>query len=396
MSAGDKASRQRLDAIDFLRGLVMIVMALDHVRDFFTYAQFNPTNLAVATAPYFLTRWITHFCAPVFSFLTGAGAYLWYSRGHTKPELSRFLLTRGVWLIFLELVVTRCFGWAFNFDYRITVAVVMWVLGWSMIVLCAAVWLPSRIFAGIALLTIAGHNALDGVRPETFGPFRFLWKLLHSPGNITIAPGHNFYVSYVLIPWFAVMMAGFSVGPVFLWEPARRKKFLLQLGAAATALFILARAFNHYGDPAPWAVQKTALFTVFSFVNCNKYPPSLDYLLMTLGPALILLGLLDGFRFERLRPVIVFGRVPLFYYVFHIPLMHLAAVAICYVRFGSAHWLFESRSIADFPATRPPGWGFNLAVVYLIWILLVLTLYPACRWYAGVKRRSDNPWLSYL
>lgn len=396
MAAGDKASRQRLDAVDFLRGLVMIVMALDHVREFFTYAQFSPTNLAVTTAPYFLTRWVTHFCAPVFSLLTGVGACLWYSRGHTKPELSRFLLARGAWLIFLELVLTRCFGWAFNFDFRITVAIVLWVLAWSMIVLAAAVWLPPRIFTGIALLAIAGHNALDGVRAATFGPFAWLWIMLHGQGNLAIAPGYNFYVAYAIIPWFAVMMAGFSLGSVFLWEPARRRRFLLRLGAAVTGLFILVRAFNLYGDPSKWTPQKNALFTVFSFVNCSKYPPSLDFLLMTLGPSLILLGLLDGFRFERLRPVIVFGRVPLFYYVVHIPMMHLAAVAICYVQFGSAHWLFESHTIGDFPAMRPPGWGFSLAVVYLIWILLVVTLYPACRWYAGVKRRSDNPWLSYL
>ena len=193
----------RLQSIDFLRGLVMIFMALDHVRDWFTYAQFNPTNLAVTTGPYFMTRWITHFCAPVFSLLTGVGAFIWYTRGHySKPELSRFLLVRGAWLIFLELVVTRCFGWAFNFDFKITGAIVIWELGWSMIVLAGAVWLPSRVLTGIALVTIACQSLLTHVSENAFGSFAWLWRMLFSRGNIVIAPGHNLYVAYAIIPWF--------------------------------------------------------------------------------------------------------------------------------------------------------------------------------------------------
>ena len=396
MSTGAQTTGHRLQTIDFLRGLIMIVMALDHVRDFFTSAHFDPADLTSTTAAYFFTRWITHFCAPVFSLLTGVGAFLWYSRGHTKSELSRFLLTRGLWLVFLELTVTRCLGWAFNFDYRITLGGVLWILGWSMIVLALAVRLPERVFTIVALVTIFGHNMLDGIRAQTLGGFSWLWVLLHQPAPLTIAPGYGFFPAYVLIPWFAVMMTGFSLGHVFLWEPARRKEFLLRSGIAATALFVLIRGLNHYGDRVPWATQKSALFDVLSFVNCTKYPPSLDYLLMTLGPALILLGLLDGFDWGRLRPVIVFGRVPLFYYVLHIPLMHLAAVVICYLQYGSAHWMFTSLTIADFPAMRPPGWGFRLAIVYLIWMLLVLALYPLCRWFAGVKRRSSAAWLSYF
>jgi uncharacterized membrane protein len=230
----------------------MIFMALDHVREFFTYAQFNPTNLAVTTAPYFLTRWITHFCAPVFSFLTGVGAYLWYSRGRTKYELSLYLLKRGVWLIFPELTVTRCFGWAFNFDHRITLAGVLWILGWSMIVRGGAIWLPMRTIAAVALATIAGHNTLDRVSASDFGRFSWIWALLHGPANLTIGPGYNFFTAYVLIPWFAVMMAGFSLGPVFPWEATRRKPFLLRLGALVTLLFILLRWVNSKGDPATW------------------------------------------------------------------------------------------------------------------------------------------------
>jgi uncharacterized membrane protein len=397
-------SSHRLQSIDFLRGLIMIIMALDHVRDFFTVARFDPVDLTATTAPYFLTRWITHFCAPVFSLLTGVGAYLWYSRGYsdghsrgrTKPELSRFLLTRGIWLVILEITITRCLEWQFNFDYHFTLGGVLWILGWSMIVLAGAVWLPMPVFTAVALITIVGHNALDGIAPDAFGDFAWLWKFLHTPGILTFAPGYTMYTAYVLIPWFAVMMAGFSLGQVFLWESARRERFLLRLGIVLTALFILVRGLNQYGDPSHWAPQKSALFTVLSFLNCTKYAPSLDYLLMTLGPSIVLLALLDRFRFSGLRPVTVFGRVPMFYYLVHIALIHLAAVAVCFVQFGSAHWLLSSSSIADFPSQFPPGWGFRLAGVYLVWILLIASLYPLCRWFAGVKHRNRAEWLSYF
>jgi uncharacterized membrane protein len=333
----------------------------------------------------------------VFSLLTGVGAFLWYSRGkHTKPELTRFLWTRGVWLIFLEVVVTRCFGWAFNFDYRITVAAVLWVLGLSMIVLAGAVRLPLRIFTGIALFVIAAHNLLGGISAKSFGGFAWLWRVLHEPGPIEIARGHTLFISYTLIPWFAVMMAGYSLGHVYLWEAPRRRRFLLRAGTIASILFIAIRAINHYGDPAPWSVQKSGLFTVFSFINTTKYPPSLAFLPMTLGPAMILLGLIDSMEFHRLKPVVTFGRVPLFYYTVHIPAMHLIAIAIGYVKFGAIHWFFTSNSMAEFPSQRPPGWGFSLIVVYIIWICLVAALYPLCRRYAEVKRRGGHAWLSYF
>ena len=391
MSAG----KHRLDAIDFLRGLVMIVMALDHVRDLFTNVAFSPTNIAATTGPYFFTRWITHFCAPVFSLLTGLGAYLWYTRGNrTKAELSRFLASRGVWLIFLELVLTRCFGWAFNFDFQITIAGILWILGWSMLVLAVAIWLPPRVFAAIAFMSIAAHNLLTRIPAPA--PSAWWWDFLYRQANIEIAPGHNFFFAYVLIPWYAVMMAGFALGPVFLWDAPRRKRFLLRTGLAATALFIVIRACNGYGDPAPWTSAKNSFFTALSFLNTTKYPPSLDFLLMTLGPALILLALLDGVQFRRLTPVVIFGRVPLFYYVVHITAMHLIAIAICAAQFGAVWWMFTSHSIAEFPFTRPPGWGFSLWGVYLIWAVVVVLMYPLCRWYASVKRRGTSPLFSYL
>ncbi len=391
-----RTASHRFDSIDFLRGLIMIVMALDHVRDYFSSAQFDPTDFSQTTGAYFLTRWITHFCAPVFSLLTGVGAYLWYSRGRTKAELSRFLVTRGLWLVFLELTVTRCLGWTFNFNYQMTLAGVLWILGWSMIVLAGAVWLPSRLFLSVALITIAGHDALRRVGPDSFGQYGWLWKMLHSPGNIEVTPGHNFFTAYVLIPWFAVMMAGFSLGRVFEWDAARRRTFLLRAGRGALALFIALRAINAYGDPQQWSTQKTAWFTIFSFLNATKYSPSLDYLLMTLGPALILLGLTNGADFSKWRFVVTFGRVPLFYYMLHIPLMHLTAVALCAWMTGDAHLLFVSHSIADFPAAKPPGWGFGLGGVYLVWALLIAALYPLCRWFAELKQKNRSPWLSYL
>jgi uncharacterized membrane protein len=297
-----------------------------------------------------------------------------------------------VWLIFLEVVLTRCFGWAFNFDFRITLAGVLWILGWSMIVLAGAIWLPPRAFAAATLVSIAGHNLLTRIP----APSAWWWDFLYRQANVEFAPGRNFFFAYVLIPWYAVMMAGFALGPVFLWEAPRRRKFLMRMGAGATTLFFVIRTVNGYGDPAPWAQAKTSFFTVLSFFNTTKYPPSLDFLLMTLGPSLILLALIDGVEFHRLTPIVIFGRVPLFYYVVHITLMHLIAIAICAAQNGAVWWMFTSRSIAEFPFLRPPGWGFGLPGVYLIWAVVVILMYPLCRWYAGVKRRGTSPLFSYL
>jgi uncharacterized membrane protein len=384
------ATRVRLESIDVLRGVIMIIMALDHVRDFFSNTGFNPTDPAQTTVPLFFTRWITHFCAPVFFLLTGTGAYL-SLRKKSKRELSRFLFTRGLWLIFLELGVYRCFGWQFNFDYHVTMLIVLWALGWAMITLSALVYLPAWMVTTFGVVMVATHNLLDSVQSSS--P---LWTILHSPNFILRTPEHVIFVTYVLIPWVGVTAAGYGLGQLFRWAPDRRRAFLLRLGGGLTAAFIVIRGLNIYGDPVRWTTQKSAAFTVLSFLNTNKYPPSLLYLLMTLGPAMLLLWALDGRTPRVLRPALDIGRVPMFYYLLHVPLIHLIAVIVCFSRYGQAHWMFESATLQDFPVTLPPGWGYPLPVIYMIWALVVLALYPLCSWFAGVKQRRSDAWLSYF
>jgi uncharacterized membrane protein len=382
--------RVRLESIDLLRGVIMIVMALDHVRDFFGNSGLNPTDPTTTTVPLFFTRWITHFCAPVFFLLTGTGAYL-SLRKRSKTELSRFLFTRGLWLIFLELTVVRCFGWQFNFDYQLTLVMVLWALGWSMIVLSILVYLPAWIVAAFGVLMIATHNLLDSV--QSSNP---LWIILHSQSFIVNHPGRVIFVGYPLIPWIGVTAAGYGLGQIYSWPSARRTAFLLRLGVAVTAGFLVLRFINVYGNPFPWTAQSTPVRTMLSFLNTTKYPPSLLYLMMTLGPALLLLWVFDGGTPQWLRPALAIGKVPMFYYLLHIPLIHLIAVAVCYARYGQVYWMFESPTLAQFPITKPPGWGYSLPIVYLVWACVVLALYPLCHWFAGLKQRRGDAWLSYF
>jgi uncharacterized membrane protein len=384
------AKRVRIESIDIVRGVIMIIMALDHVRDFFGNSGFNPTDPATTTIPLFFTRWITHFCAPVFFLLTGTGAYLSLAK-KSKRELSRFLFTRGLWLIFLELTVTRCLGWQFNFDYHLTMLMVLWALGWAMIVLSVLVYLPARAVAAFGVVMIATHNLFDSV--DSSNP---LWSILHSPNIILNHPGRVIFVPYALIPWVGVTAAGYGLGQIYRWPSERRKAFLLPLGLGLTAAFVILRGINLYGDPLRWSMQRSAAFTVLSFLNTTKYPPSLLYLLMTLGPALLFLWAVDAGTPRWVRPALIVGKVPMFYYLLHIPLIHLLALAVCYVRYGQVHWMFESPGLAEFPITKPPGWGYSLPVVYLVWILVVLILYPLCRWFAGLKQRRSDNWLSYF
>jgi uncharacterized membrane protein len=338
----------------------------------------------------FFTRWITHFCAPVFFLLTGTGAYLALGR-KSKAELSRFLLTRGLWLIFVELVPLRCMGWQFNFDYRVTMIFVLWALGWAMIVLSALVFLPDWLVIVFGVVMIATHNLLDGI--QSTHP---LFTLLHSPGFLLNTPRHIVFVAYPLIPWIGVTAAGYGLGRIYRWPSQRRKALLLRLGAICTTGFVAMRWINAYGDPNRWSVQKSAAFTVLSFLNTTKYPPSLLFLLMTLGPAMLALWAFDGRTPRVLRPVLTFGKVPMFYYVLHVPLIHLISVIICYARYGHIYWMFQSPTLRDFPVTAPPGWGLSLPGIYLVWAIVVITLYPLCRWFAGLKQRRSDPWLSYL
>jgi uncharacterized membrane protein len=381
--------RARLESVDLLRGVIMIIMALDHTRDFFGQPG-SPTNLATASVALFSTRWITNFCAPVFFLLTGTGAFL-SLRKKTKRELSRFLFTRGLWLIFLELVLFRCLIEQFNFDYHATIITVLWALGWSMIVLSVLVYLPTSVITAFGIVMIATHNLFDPIRSTN--P---IWSILHSPNVIFSSSGHTVFIAYPLIPWIGVTAAGYGLGQIYAWSPARRRAFLLRLGIALSLSFVVLRAINIYGDPSRWVVQRTTIYTALSFLNTTKYPPSLLFLLMTLGPALVFLWAVDTHTPSLLRPALIIGKVPMFYYLLHFFFIHLLAVIICYARYRHIHWMFESPDLAHFPITQPSGWGLTLPFVYLLWAFVVITLYPLCRRYAALKQRSNNPLLSYL
>jgi uncharacterized membrane protein len=386
--------RQRVDVVDVVRGIIMVLMALDHTRDFFGDAAASPTNLATTTVALFFTRWVTHFCAPTFFLLTGTGAYL-SRRRRSVADLSRFLITRGLWLILLEVTVIR-FLWQFNLDYRLTLLNVIWALGWAMIVLGLLVYLPTRARAAIGLVLIATHNLFDGVRPGTFGALAPVWSLLHVPSIILPGPGHIVFSAYPLIPWIGVTAVGYALGSLWDLSPERRRALLLRMGLGCVVAFLVLRGFNVYGDPIPWAAQSRGSMTLVSFLNLNKYPPSLLFLLMTLGPVLLALRTLDGHTPTLLRPAQIIGKVPFFYYLMHVLFLHVIAVGAMLARFGSIGPAVTSPTLDRFPITQPPGWPAGLPVVYLVWIVVVLALYPFCAWYADVKRRSSNPWLSYL
>ena len=393
-AAAESGARGRVDAVDVLRGAVMILMALDHTRDYFGNAAANPTDLATTTAPLFFTRWVTHFCAPVFFLLSGTGAYLSLDR-KSPAALSRFLLVRGLWLVVLEITVVRAL-WQFNVDYRVTLLNVLWALGWSMVALSALVRLPLWASGAVGVAMIALHNLADAVQPAAFGALAPVWTVLHQPGFLAMTPRHTVFVAYPLVPWIGVMAVGYALGPVLTWPAERRRAFLLRAGAALTSAFVALRALNVYGDPSPWTPHGREGFTLLSFLNASKYPPSLLFLLMTLGPALLFLRLADRRVPRVLHPALVIGRVPLFYYVLHVALLHTLALAVCYVRYGAVSWMVESPSIDRFPVTQPPGWPAPLAAVYLAWAVAVVLLYPCCRWYAAVKARRTHRWLSYL
>src|SRR5947199_4117562 len=309
------------------------------------------SSYKVSTTAQILTCWITYFCAPVFFLLTGTGAYLSLRRKSPR-ELSGFLLTRGLWLIFLEVVVLRCFAYQFNFDFRVTMLLVLWALGWAMITLAALVRLPASVVTAFGIVLVAGHNLFDRVRSAS--P---LWSILHRPGFVLNTPEHLVFVAYPLIPWIGVTAIGFGLGRIYDWSPDRRRAVLLRLGAALSLGFLVIRGLNVYGDPSRWTRQKSVAFTVLSFLNTTKYPPSLLFLLMTLGPALIFLALDDRHTPRALRPALTIGMETLFYSLLHFSLTHLLAVAICHLRYGSAHWMFESPDLAHYPFTPPPGGG---------------------------------------
>jgi uncharacterized membrane protein len=391
-------SSSRLDVIDLVRGLVMVIMALDHVRDFFAPAGFDPTDLSRTTAAWFFTRWISHYCAPVFVFLAGTGAFLYGCRGRTKSEVAAFLFTRGLWLVFLELTLVNL-GWSFNFQYQFVLLQVIWVIGWSMVTLSALIFLPTWLVAALGLLLIGGHNYFAGARGEELIPIRWLRAFLLSGDQFQIeVPGWHVVrvvLAYPLLPWLGVMCAGYGFGALWLLPPKRRRPLIAGLGVAATLLFLVLRYLNGYGDLFRWSEQSSNLFTFLSFINCWKYPPSLLFVLMTLGPAMIVLALFDRPTGPVSGWFVLFGRVPLFYYLLHVPLIHIVAIICANDRYGETAFLLKNPLFFDRQA-MPSGYGYGLPIIYMVWIGIVLALHPACEWFAYVKRRWPTWWLSYL
>ncbi len=383
--------RPRLDSIDLMRGIVMVLMVLDHTKGTFWTAPFDPLDADATNLPTYLTRWFTHFCAPAFCFLMGTGAYL-SGRRRTRSELSRFLLTRGLWLIFLEFTIVK-FGLQFNFSLDMSIALVFWSLGWSLVFVSALVVFPARVVGALGVVMILTHNLLDGIKPEVFGPFRPLWLILHQPGVISLTAHSNLLVAYPLIPWLGVAAAGYGFGEIVTMEPNRRRRVMVTLGLALTAAFFLLRAVDVYGDPLKWSPRASALRTCFSFFNCQKYPPSLLFLLMTLGPTILLLPVLERpvIPAPIARFLITLGRVPFLFFVAQWYVIKILAIVVAVARGYAPDYLY----VPGVPA--PPGVKFDLPMVYVWFAVVLAILYFPCRWFAGVKaRHKDVWWLSYL
>ncbi len=383
--------RARIQSVDALRGLIMIIMVLDHARAFIhSGAQgFNPEDLTKTFPFLFFTRWITHFCAPVFMFTAGIGANQYLSRGHTKRDLVHFLLSRGVWLVFLELTVIR-FAMLFNLNYGMTILGVIWALGWCMIFLAGLIYLPLRILTVGSFAMIALHNLADGINAAQFGGLSWLWLFLHQRESFFIGD-HKILCLYPVIPWVAVMALGFCFGELLTLASNLRQKWMYRSGLTLTIAFVVIRAINLYGDPIPWTHEPTSIFTFLSFLKTSKYPPSLEFLLMTLGPALIMLALLERKIFARTNPLLIFGKVPLFFYIAHLFVLHGTALVMAMPYLGKGAFFIDPLK----PETHPPG--FSLMVVYLVWLAVLFALYPVCLWFSRVKEaRTDLWWLKYL
>jgi uncharacterized membrane protein len=362
--------------------------------------RFDPLDLRYTNAPLFLTRWITHFCAPTFVFLAGTGAFLAGSQGKSEAQLARFLLTRGLWLVVLEFTLNN-FSWSFDIYFDPIIGQVIWAIGGSMVVLAGLVFLPAWAVLAVGLVIVAGHNYFDHVRADSLAPFGWCWTIAKSGGLMEplkfIGLGKpwsrlHVIIAYPLAPWLGVMAAGYGFGAIWQLERQRRRTLLIGLGLLLTTLFVALRYINQYGDPRPWSTQKNTLFTVFSFLDTFKYPPSLLYALMTLGPAILVLGVFDRPLGSWSRPLVIFGRVPLFFYLLHVPLIHLLAVGFALHRHGNAAFMFKNPLFVRWPE----GYGYGLPVVYLLTALVVAVLFPPCWWFAGVKRRHPEGWLSYL
>ena len=388
----------RIESIDLLRGLVMLVMALDHVRMYFGYGTWyaEPTNLATTTPLLFFTRWITHFCAPVFVFLAGTSAFLYGMRKGNARETAWFLFTRGLWLLFVELVIVN-FAWTFDITYSFRLLQVIWAIGISMVVLSALVFLPTSLVLVMGMILVFGHNLLDSVPRQGSSAQDVIWYVLHQPRAVSIDSTHLVNILYPVLPWIGLMAVGYAFGAFYQADiPAgQRRRWVFTIGLGATLLFVLLRGLHLYGEPQDWQVQDSAMFSVMSFLNTTKYPPSLHFLLMTMGPALMLLAALESVRSRLVKPVTVFGKVPFFFYILHLYLIHaLAMMLLMYSGRDGSEYILSAQRIRSGSLS---SFGQSLEAVYIVWILVVLMLYPICKWYQNF--RENHPaiwWLRYL
>lgn len=385
----------RIISIDLLRGLVMMLMALDHVRDFFHLSPMHndPLDLQTTTPFLFFTRWITHYCAPVFVFLAGISAYI-SGQKKSKKELSIFLISRGFWLIFIEFTVV-VLGWSFDPLYHTFVFQVIGAIGMSMIILGLMIWLPfyAILITGISITCF--HNLIDPFEIARNGKVGFLWDIMHHGGfnRYEVLPGHSVFIIYPFVPWAALMMLGYCAGKIYAADVVTRKKILLSLGVGMISAFVIIRYLNSFGDSQHWSLQKNLLFNILSFIDVSKYPPSLLFVLMTIGPAFIFLALTETIRNKFTSVAIVFGRVPFFYYIVHIYLIHFLALILFFATGHSIADAFNSNSMFLF---RADDAGFGLTGVYSVWILVLVLLYPLCKKFSDLKLKNRKWWMSYL
>ena len=389
--------KNRIESIDLLRGIIMIIMALDHSRDYFHSAALvdDPLNLATTSPFLFFTRWITHFCAPIFLFLSGTSAWLQSGR-KTKKELSQFLITRGLWLVLVDLTIITL-GTTGDIYFSVFIIQTLWAIGISMAILGLMIWLPFYVILITGLVIVLGHNTLDFAEADHQGAFPFWWNLLHRQGELNLWSGHSLFIFYPFLSWSGLMMLGYCFGKIFTtYETVQRNKILIRTGLGLLAFFAVLRFTNAYGDPLHWSGQRNALYTFLSFMNVQKYPPSLLYMCATIGPALIFLGLVNKTGGRLAKIFIVYGRVPMFYYIIHFYVLCSINIVL---------YLSRGHTVAEGLKGAPgmpwkfvaPGEGYSLAVAYAIWISVVIALYPLCKWYD--KYKSSHPekkWLSYL
>ncbi len=384
-----KSINVRIQSIDLLRGMVMIVMALDHVRDYFHSESFviDPTDLSKTNIALFTTRWVTHFCAPIFMFLAGTSAFF-IGQKKTKKELSSFLLSRGLWLIFMELTIIS-FGWSFKLDLLSLDLAVIWALGACMIFLSGLIWLPYNAILIIGLLLVFGHNSLDTFHISGNSILAFVWKIFHEQGYGNIGP-FKIFVFYPILSWIGVMALGYCLGVLYVsdFDISKRKKILTSIGMSMIVIFILLRFSNIYGDAELWSKQSCFIFSVISFLNTSKYPPSLLYLCMTIGPALLFLAYSENIKMGISDKIKIFGRVPMFFYILHLYLIHFGAILLLY---------FQGFNFTDTDHNLVTNYGLSLQMTYLVWIIVIVLLYPFCKWYDLYKSsHKENKWLSYL